>query len=97
MEETAYLARLFMSLTHCSVNKNEATGLVANPGAIRARCETTFPAKHLNDAEESRLGDAQRCRARRTAHPSMSFSIDKLRPKDHPILKQAPRVYWASR
>ena len=44
MEETAYLARLFMSLTHCSVNKNEATGLVANPGAIATRCETSFPA-----------------------------------------------------
>ena len=55
MEETAYLARLFMSLTHCSVNKNEATGLVANPGAIRSRCETSFPA-----------GAPQRCRAKST-------------------------------
>ena len=55
MEETAYLARLFMSLTHCSVNKNEATGLVANPGAIRARCETSFPA-----------GAPQRCRGKST-------------------------------
>ena len=55
MEETAYLARLFMSLTHCSVNKNEATGLVANPGAIRSRCETSFPA-----------GAPQRCRGKST-------------------------------
>ena len=55
MEETAYLARLFMSLTHCSVNKNEATGLVANPGAIAARCETSFPA-----------GAPQRCRGKST-------------------------------
>ena len=55
MEETAYLARLFMSLTHCSVNKNEATGLVANPGAIATRCETSFPA-----------GAPQRCRGKST-------------------------------
>jgi hypothetical protein len=55
LEQTAYLARLFMSPTHCSVNKNEATGLVANPGAIATRCETSFPLGHINDAEESRL------------------------------------------
>ena len=55
MEETAYLARLFMSLTHCSVNKNEATGLVANPGAIATRCETSFP-----------NGAPQRCRGKST-------------------------------
>ena len=55
MEETAYLARLFMSLTHCSVNKSEATGLVANPGAIATRCETSFPARA-----------PQRCRGKST-------------------------------
>ena len=69
MEETAYLARLFMSLTHCSVNKNEATGLVANPGAIRSRCETSFPAGAPQRCRRKvDWVDAQRCRARRTAH-----------------------------